>query len=59
MMLAADVDVPVGAIVKVQSSEYLVLAEVFGVQDAPRTLILQIRHMLRLLDIESISQRWT
>jgi hypothetical protein len=59
MMLAADVEVPVGSIVKVQSPEYLVLAEVFSVQDTHRTLILQIRHVLKLLDIDRISQRWT
>ena len=60
MTLAIDVEAPpVGATIKVQSPEYLVLAEVSGVQDSHRTLILQIRHVLRRSDMERIAQRWT
>jgi hypothetical protein len=58
MTVVAEVIAPVGTPVKVQWSQYLVLAEILSVQELTRTLSLQIRHVLRTEDIEHIRQRW-
>jgi hypothetical protein len=57
MTIATDLGVQVGTALKIQSDDYVVLGELMAV-DAPGSFSLQIRHILRIEDINYIQERW-
>jgi xanthine/CO dehydrogenase XdhC/CoxF family maturation factor len=61
MTLVCDLAAPPGAPVKVETPEYLVLAEILSVQnthDTEATAVLRIRHALKNRDIDQVRQKW-
>jgi hypothetical protein len=58
MHISCEATAPVDTPAKVQSSKYLFLAEVVSLHDAERIMVLHIRHMFRMADIDYIRQKW-
>ena len=58
MTIACDLIAPLGAAIEVRWSKYLILGEISILQEANRTIVLQIRHALNTDEIQTIRGKW-